>query len=94
MASLERVGDFIAGAEASFNAGALASCVLCCYAAIFWAQIAVLERLGIRQPSWSHEGLRNKFAFEAVKKRHLFTEDEVKFLRDAYQMRRDAHYLA
>jgi uncharacterized protein (UPF0332 family) len=41
--ALNRASDFVAGAEASFNAGALASCALCCYAAVFWAQIAVLE---------------------------------------------------
>ncbi len=46
MGALNRADDFVAGAEASFNVGALASCALCCYAAVFWAQIAVLERLG------------------------------------------------
>ena len=91
--ALNRANDFVAGEEASFNAGALASCALCCYAAVFWAQIAVLERLGIKQREWSHDGLRNTFALEVVRKRHLFTEDEVKFLREAYQLRRDAHYL-
>jgi uncharacterized protein (UPF0332 family) len=90
--ALNRANDFVAGAEASFNAGALASCALCCYAAAFWAQIAVLERLGFRQPKWSHEGLRNKFSLEVVTKRHLFTENEVRFLREAYQLRSDAHY--
>jgi uncharacterized protein (UPF0332 family) len=92
MAAMARAHDFITGAEASFNAGALASCALCCYGAVFWGQIAVLERLGFRQARWSHDGLRNTFALEAVKKRHLFTEDEVKFLREAYQMRNEAHY--
>ncbi len=92
MTALSRAEDFVKGAEASFNGGALASCALCCYAAVFWAQIAVLEKMGIKQPKWSHEGLRNTFALEAVKKRHLFNEAEVKFLREAYQLRRDAHY--
>ncbi|MCS7266350.1 MAG: HEPN domain-containing protein [Armatimonadetes bacterium] len=92
MTAMMRAKDFVSGSEVSFNAGALASCALCCYAAIFWAQIAVLERLGIRQPKWSHDGLRNKFGLEVVKKRHLFTDEEVKFLREAYQMRNEAHY--
>jgi len=60
--ALNRANDFVAGAEASFNAGALASCALCCYAAVFWAQIAVLERLGFRQPKWSHEGVKEQIA--------------------------------
>ncbi len=49
MAAMARAHEFLAGAEASFNAGALSSCALCCYGAVFWGQIAVLERLGFRQ---------------------------------------------
>lgn len=74
MASLMRAKDFVAGAEASFNAGELASCALCCYAAVFGAQIVVLEKLGIKQLKWSHDGLRNRFGLEVIKKRHLFTD--------------------
>jgi hypothetical protein len=55
--ALNRANDFVAGAEASFNAGALASCALCCYAAAFWAQITVLERLGTKQREWRHNEL-------------------------------------
>ncbi len=92
MTALTRAKDFITGAEACFNAGALASCALCCYAAVFWAQIAVLERLGIRQPKWSHDGLRNKFSLEAVKRRQLFDPEVVDYIRKAYYLRHDAHY--
>ncbi len=94
MTALIRAEDFIVGAEASFNAGALASCALCCYAAVFWAQIAVLEKLGIKQLKWSHDGLRNRFGLEVIKKRHLFTEEGMRFLRELYQMRNEAHYSA
>ena len=92
MAALNRADYFVVGAEASFNAGALASCALCCYAAVFWAQIAVLERLGIRQPKWSHDGLRNKFSLEAIKKCKLFEPEVVDHIRKAYYVRHDAHY--
>jgi len=94
MEALVRANDFVAGAEASFGVGALASCALCCYAAVFWAQIAVLEKLGFRQPRWSHDGLRNKFSLEAVKVRKLFDPEVVDHIRRAYYLRHDAHYSA
>lgn len=94
MAALLWVEDFVLGAEASFGVGALASCALCCYAAVFWAQIAVLEKLGFRQPRWSHDGLRNKFSLEAVKVRKLFDPEVVDYIRRAYYLRHDAHYSA
>ncbi len=70
----------------------MASCDLCCYAAVFWGQIAVLERLGFRQPRWSHDGLRNKFALEAIKRRPLFPKAVSEHIRTAYELRHGAHY--
>ncbi len=92
MEAWERVKDFLTGAEACFESGSLAACALCCYAAVFWGQIAVLERLGFRQPRWSHEGLRSKFALEAIKKRRLFPKEASECARTAYELRHDAHY--
>jgi len=92
MAALLRVEDFVLGAEASFGVGALASCALCCYAAVFWAQIAVLEKLGIRQREWKHSDLWSRFGLEAIKRRHLFGAQDADTIRNAYRFRTIAHY--
>jgi len=92
MGALNRADDFVAGAEASFNAGALASCALCCYAAVFWAQIAVLERFGIKRREWRHNELWARFGLEAIKKRHLFNASDADVIRNAYRLRTIAHY--
>lgn len=92
MGALNRADDFVTGAEASFNVGASASCVLCCYAAVFWAQIAVLERFGIKQREWRHNELWARFGLEAIKKRHLFNASDADVIRNAYRLRTIAHY--
>lgn len=92
MAALERAEDFLRGVEASFKANALAACALCCYATVFWAQIAVLEKLGVQRKEWRHDELRAWFGLEAIKKRRLFPTAYADYLQDAYRLRGKAHY--
>ncbi|MCS7192257.1 MAG: HEPN domain-containing protein [Armatimonadetes bacterium] len=92
MTAMMRAKDFVSGSEVSFNAGALASCALCCYAAVFWAQIAVLEKLGIRQREWKHGDLWSRFGLDAIKKRRIFDTHDADVIRNAYRFHTIAHY--
>ena len=67
-------------------------CALCCYAAMFWAAIAILEHFGIKQTEWSHGGLRNRFGLELIKRRRVLSERFGEYLGFAYRLRDKAHY--
>ena len=87
-----RAEEFLKAAEMTLNADCYHAAVLCAYAAMFWAAIAALEKIGIRQERWSHGGLKNAFRDELVRKRHIYPDRFVEWLSDAYDLRNDAHY--
>ena len=59
---VEREKEFLKAAEMVLNADCHHAAALCAYAAMFWAAIAALEKVGICQERWSHGGLRMLFA--------------------------------
>jgi len=67
---LERAKEFLKAAEMALDADYHHAAALCAYAAMFWAAIAALEKVGICQERWSHGGLKNAFRDELVRKRH------------------------
>jgi len=89
---LERAKEFLKAAEMVLNADCHHAAALCAYAAMFWAAIAALEKVGICQERWSHGGLKNAFRDELVRKRHIYPERFVDWLSDTYDLRNDAHY--
>ena len=89
---LERAREFLKVAEMALDSDCHHAAVLCAYAVMFWAAIAALEKIGIRQERWSHGGLKNAFRDELVRKRHIYPDRFVDWLSDAYDLRNDAHY--
>ena len=89
---LERAKEYLRGAEACWSGDSLAGCALCCYAALFWAAIAVLAHIGVKQSEWSHGGLHQRFSLELIKKRHLVPGKFGGYMGHAYDLRTQAHY--
>jgi uncharacterized protein (UPF0332 family) len=92
MTALEKAQNLLAGAEACWQGQSMEGCALCCYAAMFWAAIAILEHFGIKQMEWSHGGLRNRFGLELIKRRRVLSERFGEYLGFAYRLRDKAHY--
>jgi uncharacterized protein (UPF0332 family) len=92
MTALEKAQNLLAGAEACWQGQSMEGCALCCYAAMFWAAIAILEHFGIKQTEWSHGGLRNRFGLELIKRRRVLSERFGEYLGFAYRLRDKAHY--
>ncbi|MFN3420768.1 MAG: HEPN domain-containing protein [Armatimonadota bacterium] len=91
--ALERAKQFLKSAEACWREEALAGCALCCYAAMFWAAIAVLMHVGLTaRKKWKHGDVWQLFGLEIVKKRQLVPERLGEWLEDAYDLRNDAQY--
>jgi uncharacterized protein (UPF0332 family) len=74
MTALEKAQNLLTGAEACWQGQSMEGCALCCYAAMFWAAIAILEHFGIKQTEWSHGGLRNRFGLELIKRCRVLSE--------------------
>jgi uncharacterized protein (UPF0332 family) len=89
---LERAREFLRIAEKALDAGCYHAAALCTYAAMFWAAIMALERVGIRQERWSHGGLQITFRNELVRRRQQYPRQFAEWLEDAYDLRNDAHY--
>ncbi len=92
MTALEKAQNLLAGAEACWQGQSMEGCALCCYAAMFWAAIAILEHFGIKQTEWSHGRLRNRFGLELIKRRRVLSERFGEYLGFAYRLRDKAHY--
>jgi uncharacterized protein (UPF0332 family) len=92
MTALEKAQNLLAGAEACWQGQSMEGCALCCYAAMFWAAIAILEHFGIKQTEWSHGGLQNRFGLEIIKRRKIFPERFGDYLKRGYRLRCQAHY--
>lgn len=92
MTTLERAKEHLRGAEACLQADSLAGCALCCYAALFWAAVAALEHIGVKQSEWSHGGLQQGFGLELIKRRHLVPSQFAEYMKRAYRLRTTAHY--
>jgi uncharacterized protein (UPF0332 family) len=89
---LERAREHLRGAEACWQVTSLEGCALCCYATLFWAAIAALAHIGVKQPEWSHGGLQQRFSLELIKKRHLVAGQFGTYIARAYDLRTKAHY--
>jgi uncharacterized protein (UPF0332 family) len=92
MTALEKAQNLLVGAEACWQIQSFEGCALCCYAAMFWAAIAALEHFGIKQKEWTHGGLQNRFGLECIKRRQAFPRRLGDYLKDAYELRKVAHY--
>lgn len=90
--ALERAKEFLESAEACWQADGLVGCALCCYTAMFWAAIAALMHVGVKAKKWKHDDVKRLFGLELIKKRHLTPEKFGEWLKDAYELRNDAHY--
>lgn len=90
---LERAKQFLKSAEACWQAEGLVGCALCCYSAMFWAAIAALMHVGVpAKKKWRHDDVKRLFGLEIIKKRHWVAERYGEWLKDAYELRNDAHY--
>ncbi|MFN4178703.1 MAG: HEPN domain-containing protein [Armatimonadota bacterium] len=90
--TLERAKQFLKSAKACWREEAPVGCALCCYAAMFWAAIAALMHVGMSKIKWRHDDVRRFLGLEIVKRRHLVPERFGEWLKDAYELRNDAHY--
>ncbi|MFN3420770.1 MAG: HEPN domain-containing protein [Armatimonadota bacterium] len=79
-------------AKVCWGNGKSAGYAVCCYAAMFWAAVAALMHVGISKRKWRHDDVRRFFGLEIVKRRHLVPERFGEWLKDAYELRNDAHY--
>lgn len=61
--------------------------------ALFWAAIAALAQQGVKQPEWSHGGLRKAFGDEQIRKRSIYPRKFGDWLSDAYTLRLVACYV-
>ena len=89
---LERAREFLRMAELALQHELYNSCALCCYAAMFWSAVVALEQQGLKQPVWSHGGLKQTFTHELIQRRHIYPNVFGTWLGDAYTLRTLAHY--
>lgn len=48
--------------------------------------------IGVKAKKWKHDDVKRLFGLELIKKRHLTPEKFGEWLKDAYELRNDAHY--
>jgi uncharacterized protein (UPF0332 family) len=86
--------EFLKGAELALANELHRVAAANAYYAMFWAAQAAMRHVGIVREEWSHGGLQHAFGSELIKKRALLPRQMGRWLADAYDFRRAAHYLA
>lgn len=89
---LARAEEFLKCAEYAVQSGWFNACVICSYAALFWAARAALAYEGLDRPTWAHSELRSKFTEEFIKNRKRYPANFGTWLSDAFGLRNDAQY--
>jgi len=90
--ALEKAEQFLKAAKVTLAAEMNDICVIACYYAVFWAAIAMLHYVGIRQRKWKHGDLRTAFGLECIKRRKLCPEMFGHWMGELYELRDDAMY--
>jgi len=90
--ALEKAEQFLKAAKVTLAAEMNDICVIACYYAAFWAVIAMLHYVGIRQRKWRHGDLRTAFGLECIKRRKLCPEVFGHWMGELYELRDDAMY--
>ncbi len=89
---LAKAEQFLKAAKILLAAEMSDMCAIACYYAVFWAAIAMLHYVGIRQHRWKHGDLRTAFGLECVKRRRLCPEGFGHWMGELYELRDDAMY--
>jgi uncharacterized protein (UPF0332 family) len=90
--ALVKSEQFLKAAKVMLAAEMTDTCVIACYYSVFWAAIAMLHYVGIRQKRWKHGDLRTAFGLECIKRRKLCPEVFGHWMGELYELRDDAMY--
>ncbi|MFN3421638.1 MAG: HEPN domain-containing protein [Armatimonadota bacterium] len=91
-AMLAKAEQFLKAARILLAAEMSDMCAIACYYAVFWAAIATLHYVGIRQHRWKHGELKERFGMECVKRLRLCPEEFGRWIGELYELRNDAMY--
>lgn len=89
---LSKAGEFLTAAKLAANESLWDACAILCYASLYWAAVAALERQGAKRERWSHEGLKDSFTAELTQKKKLYSPVFGRWLKEAYRLRIGATY--
>jgi uncharacterized protein (UPF0332 family) len=91
-AMLTKAEQFLKAARILLAAEMSDICAIACYYAVFWAAIAMLHYVGVRQHRWRHGELKERFRMECVKRHKLCPEEFGRWIGELYGLRNDAMY--
>ncbi|MCS7265542.1 MAG: HEPN domain-containing protein [Armatimonadetes bacterium] len=90
--ALAKAEKFLKAAKVTLATELSEVCAVACYYAVFWAAIAMLHYVGIKQPRWKHGDLKEGFGMECVRRRKLCPPEFGHWIGELYELRNSAMY--